>query len=139
MLGTLSEYSDLKKSKLTWVDSNGTRCMADFCYRTKELSKGVSEVVCVVTERADNPGMSITNSANAVVEAVCSRFPVRDKLLITERYDSRSYAQAMAGERLPRYAQMARPDARAGVIFKPVPPPIAEFLSLGWNDCEEVG
>lgn len=134
----IAGYSDLKKTQITWINSNGMRSLADLCYRTKPISRNANEIMCVVTERSDNPGPSITNAAEQVLDAVCSRFAESDSILVTERYDSRSYlGQVSSNETIPRYAQLARPNMDIGVQFKPVPVEIADFLTEHWNDKSE--
>ncbi len=74
----IAEYSDLKKTQITWINSNGTRSLADLCYRAKPISRNASEIMCVVTERSDNPGMSITNAAEQVLDTKESSLNVRN-------------------------------------------------------------
>jgi hypothetical protein len=50
---------------------------------------GQRGVVGIVTERADNPGLSITNNAEHVVEAV--RFQLGLDVLVVEHYGHESY------------------------------------------------
>jgi len=49
-------------------------------------------LVVVLTELADNPGASITNSLEAVLKAVCQRFSItEDDAIILEHYCDESY------------------------------------------------
>lgn len=128
MESVIKQYGDLTKSALTWIDPNGVRCIADFCYRTK---KDDGEIVAVVTERHDNAGMSVTNSAAQVTEAVLSRFPLHTKIHLNERYDCRSYANWTAMEPA-RYAKILLEGRTA--TFQPIHKDVAAFLDAHWDD-----
>lgn len=136
MLSTIEEYSELKTTQITWVDRIGVRCIADLCYRSKPIGERVAEIVCVVTERADNPGMSITNSVDQVAAAIISRFGAADRVMVTERYDSRSYSGNHTDSVEASYAQFV---SLGGCIqFRPVHPKIREFFEAFWNDRERM-
>ncbi len=132
MQSVLDQYSELKQTQITWIDRNNTRCLADLCYRIKPSTSGTGEeVIAIVTERRDNPGMSITNSALEVAEAVMSRFPAHTEVHLSERYDRRSYAH-WGNNEPARYAKIVI--KRDAPEFSPISKPVADFFDSHWND-----
>lgn len=126
-------YGRLHRSKLTWLDRYGTRCFADFCYRECRQENASVEVLAVVTERADNPGMNITDSASEVVEAVISHFPEKTKIVVSERYDRRSFPGL---ETETHYGLFRRTDTCKSVHITPIPESLSSFLDKHWNDSD---
>lgn len=88
-----------------------------------EAPRDRPRVVAIVHERADNPGVSITNAAEAVFEHVHN---VVGRCYVVEHYDAASYQH---GRRLPETFDLVTLDDRG----------VATWRHLGADVIEVVG